>query len=124
MATKQDKAVVAANALIGLAGQFQALYQAAVAFNSVYNSEGYSTTWGNFPTAAQATDGSLGAADATPTAGHPIDIRVANVAALAKAVPASQLTSMVTALQQFINYCTSVAVITGNYNQSINDLAS
>jgi hypothetical protein len=123
MATRQDKAVAAANQLIGIANQLALLRAQINDYVTTYNNEAYSTTWGAFPTAAQNADGSLGTADGTPTAGHPIDTRVANVGLLTKAVTAAMLSSMVTCLQQLQNFFSNATVTTGNYNQSINDLA-
>lgn len=120
--TKQTRAILAANTLMmTLAPQAEALYNAFQKFLAEYNAEQYATTWNALPTCAQNADGSLGTADGTPTAGHPINTAI--VSGLAKAVPATQLTSMVTCCQQAISFFTNVAVIQGNYIQSVADLA-
>lgn len=120
--TKQSRAVAAANALIGINQQLVALMASIDNFVKAYNSEGYSTVWSNLPTCAQNADGSLGTADSTPTSGHPIN--TATIPALLKAVPATQLVSGVTMIEQLQNFFGNVAVTTGNYRQTLDDLAN
>ncbi len=124
MATKLDQAISGANALIGIMKQLKAVRLAANDFVTQYTSEGFSTTWGAMATAAVNADGSLGTADGTPTAGHPIDNRVTNLGALATSVTAAQLVAGVTALLNLQKYFTNQAVGTANYNVNIDDLAS
>ncbi len=120
--TKQTKAVAAAAAVETIAQQLSALRATIENLVTEYNSEGYSTTWGNLATAALNADGSLGTADGTPTSGHPIDTRV--VAGLPKAVSASQLVAGVTMIEQLQNFFSNAAVSTANYSQTIDDLAN
>lgn len=123
MATKADAAIAALNDLINHMQQFQGFRSWMNDFIVKYNSEGYGTTWAALATCAQNADGSLGTADGSATAGHPIDTRTTTNAALLRAVTAAMGTSGITALQQLQNFCTNQAVTTGNYNQTINDLA-
>jgi hypothetical protein len=120
--TKQTRALNAANSLMSIAQQFSALRATINQFVTQYNSEGYGTTWGNLATAAQNSDGSLGAADASPTAGHPIN--TSTNPTLNKAVTAAMLTSGVTMLQQLQNFFGNSAVTTGNYTQTVDDLSA
>jgi hypothetical protein len=122
--TKADAAIAAANQLIGIMAQLKGLRATLTDFVKAYNSEGYGTTWGNLATAAQNGDGTLGAADGTPTAGHPIDTRVATQAALQKAVTGTMLTNGVTLLQQLQNFFGNAVVTQANYSQTVDDLAS
>ena len=115
--SKQQSAINAAQNLAGLMGQFVALRQGAKAFVDAYNSEAYNTTWTNMATAALNADGSIGTADGTPNTAHPIT--VGNIYK-----SETQLVAAVVCLQQFINFCSNQAVTTGNYNQSMDDLAS
>lgn len=123
MATKQDNAVTAANTLIGFMAALKTLRPAINDFVTQYNSEGFSTTWGNLSTAAQNSNGTLGTVDVTPTATNPIDTRVAGQT-LTKAVSKNMLVAGVTLIQQLQNFFTNAAVTTGNYNQTIDDLVS
>jgi hypothetical protein len=120
--TKQTRALNAANSLMAIAGQLSALRATINQFVTQYNSEGYSTTWGNLGTCAQSSDGSLGAADGTPTAGHPIN--TGTYPTLNKAVTAAMLTNGVTLIEQLQNFFTNAAVTTGNYNQTVDDLSA
>lgn len=120
--TKQTRALAAANGIMAIAQQLATLRANIAAFVTAYNSEGYGTTWGNLATCAQSADGSLGTADGTPTAGHPIDTRV--YPTLNKAVPASSLTGGVNLIEQLQNFFGNVAVTTGNYSQTVDDLAN
>lgn len=123
MATKQDQAVNAANQLIGFMAALKNLRPAIADFLTAYNSEGYSATWAAFATAAQNVNGTLGTADISPVVANPIDARVAGQV-LAKAVSKNQLVNAVVLCQQLQNFFTNVAVVQGNYNQTIDDLAS
>lgn len=120
--TKQARAINGANQLMQIAGQVAALRQSINQFVTQYNSEGWSTVWNNLPTAAQNADGSLGAADASPTAGHPIN--TGTITALTRAVPATQLVAGVTMIEQLQNFFTNLAVTQANYNQTIDDLSA
>ena len=123
MATKQDAAVAAANTLITMAGTLRTLRAQLNDFLTQYNSEGYSTTWSSFATAAQNADGSLGAVDGAPNVAHPINTGAAGLSNLSRAVTETQLVAGVVALQQLKNFFGNVNVVTGNYSQNIDDLA-
>lgn len=120
--TKQTRALNAANSLMSIAGQLAALRATINQFVTQYNSEGYGATWGNLGTCAQNTDGSLGAADGSPTAGHPIN--TGTYPTLNKAVTAAQLTSGVSLIEQLQNFFGNSAVTTGNYSQTVDDLSA
>ncbi len=124
MATRQDGAIAAANALIGIMQQFRSLRQTVNDFVQQYNSETYNTFWNAFATAAQNSDGSLGTADGAPNNAHAIDTRVTALAALQKTVTANQLVNGVAMLQAFQSFLTNAAVATANRNQNVDDLAS
>ena len=123
MSLKQDAAVQAANNVISFAAQLKSLRQAINDFVTQYNGEGYSTTWAALATAPYNANGTLGTADVSPVVSNPIDTRVAGQV-LAKAVSKNQLVNGVVLLQQLQNFFTNVAVTQGNYNQTIDDLAS
>jgi hypothetical protein len=124
MTTKQDRAVAFINELIGLAGTLQAVRGQCKSLNDRYNSEGYSALWNAFQTVAQNTDGSLVATpDATTNTTHPINAAAAgSLAALVKAVTPGQCTAGMVLVQQLLNLFGNVAVATGNYSQTIDDL--
>ncbi len=123
MASKQDQAIAAANALIGIMGSFKSLRQQVNDFVANYNSEGWSTLWNNLATAVQNADGAYGAADGTPNTSHPIDTRV--ITTLSKGgITATQLVNAVAMLQAFQAFLTNAAVATANRNQNVDDLAS
>lgn len=75
-ATPQSQAVNLANDLLSVAQQLQAARGAVDDFLRKYTALNLSAVWDALPTAAQNTDGSLGAADGTPNNAHPIDTRV------------------------------------------------
>ncbi|HLW67827.1 MAG TPA: hypothetical protein VKS79_21090 [Gemmataceae bacterium] len=122
MATQQASAITEANNLIALMKQIQALRPAWNDFITRYNSEGWAAIWQALPTAALNGDGSLGTADGSPNAFHPIDTRI--VTTLNKSVSKAQLTNGVVLLQQLQNFMTDAAVTQALYNQSIDDLAT
>ncbi len=124
MATRCDAAVSAANQLVSIMQQFSNLRQTVNQFVQQYNSEGYSTLWTAWPTAAQNADGSLGAADGTPQASHPLDNRQANIAALQKVATSNQYVNAVAMLMAFQAFLTNQAVATAQRNQNVDDLAS
>lgn len=113
----QQSAVQAAQDLADLMALAKQLRDKGAAFVTRYNSEQYANVWGAMATAAPNGDGSLGAADGTPNAAHPIAVggiyRSKN-----------QLVAAVVLLQQFANFCGNAGVVQGNYSQSIDDLAS
>lgn len=82
-----------------------------------YNNEGLSAVWAAMATAAQNTDGSLGAADGSPNSAHPITVGNINKSQ-------AKLVAGITCAIQLNNFITNQAVTTGNYLQNINDLVS
>jgi hypothetical protein len=121
MSTKQDAAISFANQLGSLAGQAQELRSALAEAVKRYNSEAYNTIWNAMATAPQNTDGTLGAADSTPQAGHPIDNRV--YPTLSKALTANALVAMITFANDFNNFLTNVNPGASQRSQTIDDLA-
>lgn len=112
--TKQAATVAAANNLVGLMQRFQSLRTDAQAYVNTYNSEGWNNVWSTMPTFVFNNDGSTGAVDASPNVTHPI---------IGLNKTATQLISGVTCLQQYLNFCTNVAVATAQYSQTIDDLS-
>lgn len=122
--TKLDRAIIAANNLIGISVTLRGLRGQINDFVTNYTDEGFSTIWSNFATAAQNADGSLGTVDGSPNVTHPIDTRVASQTALTKDVSETQLAAGITMIQQLQNFFGNSAVTTGNYSQTTDDLAS
>jgi hypothetical protein len=119
--TKQDSAVSFANQLMSLAQQAQQLRGALAEAVKRYNSENYSAVWSAMATAAQNADGSLGQADATPQAGHPLDTRV--YGNLSKAVTAAMLTALITFAGDYANFLGNVSPGASQRSQTLDDLA-
>jgi len=119
MPTKQTAAVNGANLLFSLMKQLQNFRAQVNDFVTQYNDNNWGAIWNAWPTAALATDGSLGTADGTPNTLHPIDTRIAALANLASPNAANDLTSAVTALQAFQSFLTNAAVSTANRNAVI-----
>jgi hypothetical protein len=115
--TKQQAAVAAAQTLIGVMQQMQALRASAKAFVDQYNSEGWAAIWNAMATYAVNTDGSPGAADGAPVVTHPISVSQLNKSA-------TQIIAGVSALQDFLSFCQNAAVATSQRSQTIDDLAS
>ena len=107
-ATLQTQAVQVANNLIGIA---QTLYQLQDQIN-LNAAQFMQLTLGSVFTAmatcASNADGSLGAADAAPAAGHVIDTRV--VTGLSRAVSANDLATLNTLLQSVATLLSGAAV--------------
>ena len=96
-ATKQSQAVQVWNAMLSLAAQCQTLDDALATVLKQYANDGASTTWGAWPTTALNADGSSGAADASPTAGHPVD--ASKIPGLNRVTDAQSMTTLVSNLQ-------------------------
>jgi hypothetical protein len=114
--TVQQGAIAAAQTLIGVMQQLQALRASAKAFVDQYNSEGWTARWNAMATATINADGSQ-TADGAPTAGHPITVGSINKSG-------TQLVAGVSTLQDFLNFCQNGAVATAQRSQTIDDLAS
>jgi hypothetical protein len=112
--TKQQGAINAAQTLINLMQQAQQLRASAKAFLDTYNSEAWNTLWAQLQTYTANPDGSVGATDGAPNAAHP-------TSSVNKS--SNQLVQGVVVLQQFLNFCQNVPVITAQYSQSIDDLS-
>jgi hypothetical protein len=115
--TKQQGAIAAAQTLIGVMQQMQALRASAKAFVDQYNSEGWTAFWNAMATYAVNADGSPGAVDGAPVVTHPTSVGQINKSA-------TSLIAGVTALQDFLNFCQNSAVATAQRSQTIDDLAS
>jgi len=120
--TRQSKAIAFANNLITAAQAAQAARANYDELVKQYNSEGFNTIWNALQTAVQNTDGSLGAADGSPVAGHPIDNRT--YTDLKKAVTANMLTAFVTFMNDTANFLGNAAVTTANRSQTLDDLGA
>jgi hypothetical protein len=114
----QTEAINFANALVSVAGQFQALRQVCADLVKKYNSEAYNTIWNAMTTAALNANGTLATNDGTPNTAHPINVSGMPVRS------ATQLIDMVTFLNDFNSFLNNAAVGTAQRSQTIDDLGS
>lgn len=115
--TPQENAINLANNLIAVMGSLNAVKQQIDQIVSTYNAEQISAIWAALATAALNTDGSIGAADATPVTTHPITVGNINKSW-------SQLISGVTLIEQLQSFFNNAAVTQANYLQTIRDLTN
>jgi len=113
-ATQQSAGVNGANLLYNAVQQLRLLRSAVNEFVTQYNDNSWGTVWAAFATAAVNADGSLGQADASPNAAHPIDTRI--ISGLQSDRSVNDMTSAVTALEAFQSFLTGAAVATANRN--------
>ena len=113
--TKQTRAINLAGSLINFAQQLEALKASALQMQTQYNNEGVSAEWSAMATAVLNADGSIGAADGTPTAVHPITIGGINRTA-------AQLVAGIVLCGDLVNFMTNAAVSTALRDQTCNDL--
>lgn len=119
MATQspQASAIQAASDLANLMSLAKQLRDQGAAFLARRVSEGYDATWAAMATAALNADGSIGAADGTPNATHPIT--VANIFR-----SKTQLTDGAVFLADFASFCGNVQPAAAQRSAWIDDLAS
>ena len=96
-ATLQSQAIAMANTITGLCQQLAAIEDAINLVSGQYTQLQGATVLGALATCAANADGSLGAADTTPTTGHVIDTRV--FPALSRAQSAYDIGAALTGLQ-------------------------
>ena len=101
-ATTQSQTVAMINESLGLIANVQLLYKQVVDFNRRNTEINPAQYWANFPTAPINSDGSLGAADATPNAAHPMTLAGLNRAISANALFAAN-SALLTDFQSFID---------------------
>jgi hypothetical protein len=94
----QDQAVATANDIFGALQQLTQLLGTVTRVNGAYNQLNMAAVFDAMPTVAQNPDGTLGAPDAAPVVGHPIDI--SKVTLLKFAVSGYDIGVMLTLLQQ------------------------
>lgn len=74
MQTPQSNACASATNLAALMGQYAAFMKAVNQWLTDYNQNTWDTYWAQLPTAATNADGTIGAADGTPTSTHVITV--------------------------------------------------
>jgi len=116
--TKQSQSIAFANRLLANAGALHSVYAEALELATLYTTQGHANTLKALPTAALNTDGSLGAADATPVIANPIDTRV--IANLNRAISSNKLIAAKGVLDEFVAFMANAAVVTKDRN-AIND---
>lgn len=107
-ANAQSQAVQTANQLINLAAQLMNIYQQMVVLDAAWTDQGSAAVLAALGTVAVGADGSTGAADANPTAGHPID--PTKYPALSHTLSATQITQLKTVLDNIVTYVNGQAV--------------
>jgi len=110
MATVQSQAIAAANSNISGAQQLMTLYQQLIALQNVWTDVNVGNTLNALSTVALNTDGSLGAADATPNTAHPID--TSKYPSMSRALSSTQITQIKTILDGIVTYIQGGAVTT------------
>ena len=110
MAVPQDQIVANTNQVCLLLRQFTDALATASALVNTYTQLNGANVLGALPTAATNADGSLGAADPSPTTGNLIDTRI--VSSLSISISAYDAGVMTTLLQEFQNLLNGVAVET------------
>lgn len=109
-ATLQSQVIQLANQINGLAGQLQNISSQVAVLNTQWNALNGQSVLNAMGTVAQNTDGSPGAADASPTSGHPISATL--YPSLSRATSAYNYGATLTLLQQLLNLLTGQAVAT------------
>lgn len=111
-----NEVIQVSNALLNLLAQINVLVQ-------TYNDSGASNVWQALGTCVQNADGSLGAADQSPTSGHPIN--TANYPSLSQAVSATALMSAVGFFQDYQSVLNGTAAAPEeNRRQALNQLVN
>lgn len=117
MDTKQARAIYVAQQLALNLATLKSINNNLQSLYTEYNGESLSGVWAAMATAAQNTDGSLGAADGSPNAAHPITVGNINKSS-------TTLVAAVTLAIQLNNFLTNQTTIQANYMQTISDMAS
>ncbi len=113
--TKQAAALQGVTDLLAIIQQAVTLRVMIETFLDHYNSEQYATTWANFATAAVNADGTIGAADPSPVASHPITTNSIYRSSNA-------LNNGVTFAQDFSKFLTNQALSAAQRSQTLDDL--
>lgn len=93
-ATLKSQAINIANQLISCAQTLAIVKDQIDLANAQWSALTLQGVLDAFPTAAANADGGLGGADGSPTAGHPIDVRAAEVGNLSRAISSADLASL------------------------------
>lgn len=108
-ATAQTQAVQIANLLILLAQQQLSIYQQMVILDAAWTDDNAANIIAALATAPQNPDGSLGTADGSANAAHPIDTRVVG---LSRALTSTQIGQLKTIMDGIVAYVGGQAVST------------
>jgi hypothetical protein len=108
--TPNSQAVQTANALITLSGQLMALYQQMVILDAAWTDDAVATTLAAMGTTAINTDGTIGAADGSPNAAHPMSLTI--YPNLTRAVSSTQIGQAKTIMDGLVSYINGGAVST------------
>jgi hypothetical protein len=101
----QTQAIQVANALISAAQQLMGLFNTMSTLDAQWTDQSTATILANMQTALVNADGSLAAADATPTAGHAL-----TAVTLSRAISANQITQIKTILDAVVTLVNGSAV--------------
>lgn len=107
-ANQQSQAIADANAIMGLAVQLVGLYNAITSANQAWNDHSALTVLQAMGTVAQNADGSLGTADGSPNAIHPLD--TTKYPTLQRAILSSDLGSILTQLNAVVSFINGSAI--------------
>jgi hypothetical protein len=106
--TLQSQVIGLANQMNGIAAQLVGLQALLTAINEQWSALDGQTVMNAMGTCAQNADGSIGAADSSPTTGHPIN--PATYPTLNRATSAYNYGATLTVLQQLLNLLNGAAV--------------
>src|SRR5262245_47669551 len=101
-ATPQSQAIEVTNKLISAAQQLMTVYLMMVNIDAEWTDDQVAAYVSKMSTVAVNTDGSLGAADATPNVAHPID--VGKYTSLGRAMSSDQIAQLKTILDGIVQY--------------------
>lgn len=105
---QSDVAITIANQVITLVSQIKLVRSQVAEITKVNTDNPLGTLWNALKTCVLNGDGTLGAADGTPTAGHSIDSRV--YPNLQREVTNTNLTDALQILVDFIAFCNGTQV--------------
>ena len=110
-ATPNTQAIQTANNLINVAQQLiNNIYQQMVIIDAAWTDDAVATTLAAMGTVTLNADGTLGAADGTPNAAHPINLAL--YPALSRAVSSTQIGQLKTIMDGIVSYVNGQAVST------------
>jgi hypothetical protein len=109
-ATQNSQVIQDANALMSLSAQFMAIYQQMVILDAAWTDHGDAAALAAMGTTALNADGTVGAADGTPNAAHPINL--ITYPGFTRAVSSTQISQAKTILDGLVSYIGGSAVAT------------